>query len=101
MSEEIFVKIHESYRKVIVICDSDLIGKKVKEGIIQLDVKENFYSGDKMSEQEIASLIKNMERDFPSYNIVGKKAISLCIKEKLISEQGVKTISGIPHAMVF
>ena len=95
------VKIHESYRNVIAICDSDLIGKKFEEGEIQLYVKESFYSGEPMSEQEVSALIKNMEKKFPSYNIVGKKAVELCIKEKLISCDGVKTVEGIPHAMVF
>ena len=37
------VKIHKSYRNVVAVCDSDLIGKKFEEDKFQLDLKESFY----------------------------------------------------------
>ena len=98
---KISVKIHESYKRVVAICDSELVGKNFKEGNFQLDVTEQFYGGKEMSETEVKSLFQKLERAFPSYNIVGKKAVELCLKQKLINENGIKKISGIPYAMVF
>jgi hypothetical protein len=35
-----YLKVHQSYRDVVAICDSDLIGKKFEEGKRQLDIKQ-------------------------------------------------------------
>ncbi len=98
---KILVKVHESYRKVVAISDAELLGKHFKQGNLQLDVNKHFYEGQEMTEEEVVKLIKALEKDSPSYNILGQRAIALCIKENLIQEQGIKKISGIPHAMVF
>lgn len=101
MKSNILVKVHESYRKVVAISDVELIGKNFKQGNLQLDMNKHFYEGDKMSEQEIVKLLKVLEKDSPSYNIVGQNSVALCIKENLIEQEGIKKIAGIPHAMVF
>lgn len=101
MKKKIFVKVHESYRKLVAICDSELVGKKFVEGDFQLEINKHFYEGDGMPEEEIVKLINLLKKESPSYNIVGERAVSLCLKENLIEEVGVKKISGIPHAMIF
>lgn len=101
MPKNHLVKIHESYRRVIAICDRELLGKKFSDGKFQLEVNNHFYSGEEMDAGEIRQLIKSLEKDYPSYNIVGKKSVDLCLKSNLISKEGVRKISGIPHAMVF
>lgn len=95
-----FLKIHKSYRDVIAICDSDLIGKKFEENNLQLDLKENFYKGNKLSEEEIIETIKNFSREDATFNIIGEKSISSAIKAGIISQEGIKTIQGIPYALV-
>ena len=101
MKEKISVKVHESYRKVVVICDSELVGKKFVDGDFQLEINKHFYEGDGMPEEEVAKLIRSLKRESPSYNIVGERAVNLCLKENIIEEGGVKKISGIPLAMTF
>ena len=101
MSKDHLVKVHESSRRVVAICDRELLGKKFEEGKFQLEVNNHFYNGEEMSEDEVVQLIKSLEGDYPSYNIVGKKSVDLCLKSNLISKEGIVKISGIPHAMVF
>ena len=95
-----FFKIHKSYRIVVAICDSELVGKYFEEGMFQLDVKESFYKGQEAEEEEMARIIKRMSVEDSTFNIVGEKSISLAIDLGLIAEEGVKRISGIPFAMV-
>lgn len=99
--EKIIVKVHEESRKVVAICDAELLGKKFTEGNLQLEVNKHFYGGQEMTPVDIGKLIKILEKEFPTYNIVGETSIALCLKEQLIEEEGVKRISGIPHAMLF
>ena len=96
----ILVKVHESYKRVIAICDADLIGKKFVDGNLQLDINDHFYNGSLMTEDEILQLIEDYERDDVSYNIVGEKAVQLCMQANLISPTGIRRISKVPIAMV-
>ena len=95
-----FVRIIKSYRDVVAICDSELLGKKFEEGQFQLDVKEGFYKGEEMDEKQVSNIIIRMSEEDATFNIVGKKSVALAIEAGLVSEQGIKTIQGIPFAMV-
>ena len=95
-----FFKIHKSYRIVVAICDSELVGKYFEEGMFQLDVKESFYKGQEAEEEEMARIIKRMSVEDSTFNIVGEKSISLAIELGLLAEDAIKMISGIPFAMV-
>lgn len=95
-----FFKIHKSYRDVVAICDSELIGKFFEEGIFQLDVKESFYKGQEAYEDEIAKIMIKMSVEDATFNIVGKKSVALAMELGLVAEEGVKEISGVPFALV-
>lgn len=95
-----FFKIHKSYRVVVAICDSELVGKYFEEGMFQLDVKESFYKGQEAHEEEIARLMKRWSVEDSTFNLVGEKSVSLAVELGLIAEDTIKTIRGIPFAMV-
>ncbi len=95
-----FVRVIKSYRDVVAICDSDLLGKKFEEGQFQLDVKESFYKGEEMDEEQTSNIIIRMSGDDATFNIVGKKSIALAIDAGIIAKEGIKTIQGIPFAMI-
>ncbi len=95
-----FFKIHKSYRIVVAICDSELVGRYFEEGMFQLDVKESFYKGQEAEEEEMAKIIKRMSVEDSTFNIVGDKSISLAIELGLIPEEGIQRIQNIPFAMV-
>ena len=95
------VNIIKSYREVVAICDSELLGKCFEEDIFQLDVKESFYKGEKKTEQEVLQIMINMKSEDATFNIVGERSVQTAIKAGLISEDSVRTIQGIPFALVF
>ena len=95
-----FVKIHKSYRNVVAICDSELIGKKFEEEKFQIDVKENFFKGDKVTENEAISIMKRMLVEDATFNIIGEKSVRASLKAGVISKDGIKKIGGIPFALV-
>lgn len=99
-SRKMLVKVHSSYRTVVAICDTSLLGKKFEEGRFQLDVRENFYKGDEVSPAKLIPLIKDYASEDATFNIVGQESVSLAVKAGLIQEECIKTIQGIPFAMV-
>lgn len=95
-----FVKIHNSYRNVIAICDSELIGKKFEEDKFQLDVKENFFKGEKIDEEKVIDMMRNMLKEDSTFNIIGEKAVNTALKAGIINKDGIKKIQGIPFALI-
>ena len=96
---KVLVKIHKAYREIIAVCDSDLIGRKFEEGNMQLEVDEQFYGGDEMSESQIIKLLRERAREDSCFNFVGKASINLAIKAGVIEKDKVIEVQGIQHAM--
>jgi hypothetical protein len=67
---------------LVACCDENISGKTFEEGERILEVKESFYC-DNLFE-----------------NIVGEEIVKLAIKEKIILEQSVLRVKGVPHAQM-
>lgn len=94
------LKIHKSYRDVVAICDSDLIGKRFEEGKFQLDVKESFYKGEEISEERAILTLKKMSREDATFNIVGKDSVKAAIQAGIIDEDAVSEVQGVKFALI-
>jgi len=95
-----FINIIDSYRKIIAICDSELLGKKFEQGKFQLDVKECFYKGNKFNEEQAIEILKKGIIEDATFNIVGKKSTQIALKAGIITQEGIKTIQNIPFALI-
>lgn len=92
----ILVKLHESGgKRILCLCDKNLLGKKLEEGNASLHINKSFYDGEKIGE-DIEILIKSAN----IINAVGKESIQLLLGKKVISKEGIKKIKGIPHAQI-
>ena len=78
----------------------ELLGKVFEEGKFQLDVKESFYKGKEVNEEELFEIIMKMSREDATFNIIGKKSVSIALKVGIITEEGIEKIQGIPFALV-
>ena len=94
------VRIIKSYREIVVICDSDLIGRKFEDGKFQLDLKGEFFKGEETSEEKTIEIMQDMSKEDATFNIVGQKSINTALKAGIISQTGIKKIQGIPFAVV-
>lgn len=94
------VKIHKSYRDIVSICDSDLLGKKFEQGKFQLDVKETFFKGEKTSEKKVLEIMQNMSKEDATFNIVGEKSVNTALKTGIVSQEQIKKIQDIPFALI-
>ena len=94
------IKTHSSYREVVAICDTELLGKYFEENNKQLDVKENFYKGDEVDEEELIKKIKDLSKEDSTFNIVGEKSCQAAIKAGIIDKEAIGKIAGIDYALV-
>ncbi|MDD5192975.1 MAG: DUF424 family protein [Candidatus Nanoarchaeia archaeon] len=93
------LKIHEAYRKIVALADTSLIGKTFSEGIKQIEIKPGFFQGEEKSQKEVLKILKDMEKEDATFNIVGKEAIETAIEARIISKNGIIEIDGIPIAL--
>jgi len=95
-----FIKIIKTYRDIVAMCDSDLIGQRFEEGKFQLDVKENFYKGEEVDEEKAIEILKKMLKEDATFNIVGKKSVNTAIKAGVISPDAVGKIQSVPFSLI-
>ena len=94
------VNIIKSYREVVAICDSDLIGKTFEEGEKQIFVKESFYQGEEKTPEQTIEIMKDFSKEDATFNIVGKESTETALKAGIIIQKQIKEIKGIPYALV-
>ena len=93
------VKIHKSYRTTVSLCDEDLIGRKLSEGLRELDLTGEFFKGKKTSDEEILEILRDMALEDATFNIVGEKSCELAKEAGVISDEGIFKIEGVLVAL--
>lgn len=94
------VKVIKSYRLVVAVCDSELLGKRFEEENFQLDVKESFYKGEEKSEEETIELLKRMALEDATFNIVGENSVKAALEAGIINENSIGSVQGVQFALV-
>lgn len=95
-----FLNVIKSYRDVVAVCDSELLGKKFEEGKFQLDVKESFFKGKESSKEEVREVMIDMKLEDSTFNIIGEESVRTALETGIITGEGVGRIANIPFALV-
>jgi hypothetical protein len=94
---EVYVNMRKwGHHVLLAACDTDLLGRVLREGKIVFEVREDFYKGPKMSVDEAIDLM----RKSTMVNMVGNCIVQKAIEKGLIHPEAVLNISGIPHAQI-
>jgi hypothetical protein len=81
---------------VLAICDSEILGKTLREGKIVFHVNEKFYNGGLVTVEEAVEMIENST----IVNMVGKCCVEKAIAKGYVHPQAVLNIEGVPHAQI-
>ena len=79
------------------ICDSSLLGKKIADDKITMNISKNYYCERFVEKEEAQNLLKHCS----SINMVGKETVSLSVSLGIGSHQAIKEIDGIPFLLIF
>jgi hypothetical protein len=87
------------YQKSLMlnICDLDLLGKTIVEDKLNVKISKNYYGENIIEFNEAKTLLKSAS----IINMAGKNTVSLSIELGVGSENGVKTVGGIPFLIIF
>ena len=94
------VKIHDSYRIIVAVSDSELIGQTFEEGLRQIEVRPHFFKGDERTKNEVVKILKDMQKEDATFNIVGEESVSAALEAGIVSPEGIIKIANIPIALV-
>lgn len=79
---------------VAAICDSDILGKRLKDDRFDVEVSESFYGSERINEAEALKIMENCTIG----NLMGVKSVELARKSGFITDENVIYIGGVPHA---
>ena len=92
-----YVNIRKMGKNILLaICDSEMLGKTLRQGKIVFHIKDEFYNGGKATVEEAVSMIENST----IVNIVGKNCVEKAISEGYVHPDAVLQIEGVPHAQI-
>ena len=92
------VRVSDYQKKTMLnICDAELLGKKIVQDDLTVNISESYYGDRFVDQKEAESLLQSAS----IINMVGKETVSLSVKIGVGSENGVKIISGIPFLIIF
>jgi hypothetical protein len=93
------IKIHQAYRTIVAVCDSDLVGKTFEEGIRRIEIRPSFFEGEEKKKEELAEILKDLDKEDSTFNIVGEESVQTALEAGIIEKHGIIKIDNIPVAL--
>lgn len=94
---EVYLNLKKIGRNVLLcMCDTEILGRTLREGKIVFCVKEDFYKGRRADVEEAVSLIDSST----IVNMVGRNVVGKAIERGYVHPEAVLRIEGIPHAQI-
>lgn len=93
------LKIHRSYRNVVALVDSSLLGKRFEEGNRQLEIKEHFFKGEEIAYERVVDVLQRQLAEDATFTIVGAEAVACAVEAGVVDDGSVTTIQGVPFAL--
>jgi hypothetical protein len=81
---------------LLCMCDTEILGRTLREGKIVFCVKEDFYKGARVPVEEAVCLIETST----IVNMVGKNIVKKAIERGFVHPEAVLNIEGVPHAQI-
>jgi len=81
---------------LLSMCDTEILGRTLREGKIVFCVKEDFYRGTRVDVEEAVSMIESST----IVNMVGKNVVKKAIEKGFVHPEAILQIEGVPHAQI-
>ncbi len=91
------VKMHQRRGEVLLAaCDSELVGRKLTQDKLSLEVRESFYAGEAADE----AIFMNRLELATMANLVGERVVAIAVDCGAVDQDHVIMIDGVPHAQM-
>jgi len=92
-----YVKVHRKEKEILVaICDEEILGRVIEAGDLRIEVKPEFYKGERI---EVDRIHEYIERG-TVINLIGNKVVKEAAKKiKVIADAAIE-FNGILHVQI-
>ena len=94
------IKIHQGYRKTVALSDKNLLNHTFTQDNKEITLHPHFFEGEEITKEKAISLLKDLQKEDSTFNIVGKESIQTSLEAGIIKQGGVIEIDNIPIALV-
>ncbi|WP_158648703.1 MULTISPECIES: DUF424 domain-containing protein [Candidatus Nitrosocaldus] len=81
---------------MINICDAELIGSRIREGNLEVEISKDYFH-ERIGEEDAIALLRSCS----IANLVGKRIVAKALEMRLASPHSVRYINGVPFLMLF
>ena len=82
---------------MINMCDVELIGMKLEQGDLVIDISKEYFQQEIIEEFQAERLLRLCS----IANLVGERIVGMAVDLKYAKEVSIKRISGVPFLMIF
>ena len=94
------IKIHKGYIKTVALSDTNLLNKTFEEDNKQIELHVHFFEGEEINKEKAIEILKDMQKEDATFNIVGDESVESAIEAGIIGKQGIIKIDNVPIALV-
>ncbi len=81
---------------LLIITDSNLLGKLFTQAKTQLDLTSQFYQGIEMSKEEVKKMMQKAQH----IHITGHESLTLAIELSYVQTSNILYVQDIPHVQI-
>jgi hypothetical protein len=94
---DVYIKLRKKGAQVLLaVCDAEILGKTLKQGRLQIHVRQDFYKGCLTSLDEAMDLVEQST----IVNLVGTLVVKRAIERGLVHPDAVLEVEGVLHAQI-
>jgi hypothetical protein len=82
---------------MVNICDQEVLGRRLKEGELTIDIGNGYFDGVLVGEEEAINSLRSCD----IANLVGERIVERAVREKLADGRAVRRIDGVPFLMIY
>ncbi len=82
---------------LVNICDSDLLGRTVKDGKLSMQISKDYFGGELVDGEQVLNLMKNSS----IVSLAGTNAVKLALESKLAAKEAIRVVGDVPFLMIY
>lgn len=97
----IYINRHSTEKgELLAMCDEELIGKVLREGKLEIDLKRyaSFYQGELVSEERAKAMVKG---NIFSANVIGEVSVRILVEKGIVKREEVRKIQGVSFVQIY
>ncbi|MFP3400993.1 MAG: DUF424 family protein [Nitrososphaeria archaeon] len=82
---------------MVNVCDEDLLGRRLSEGDLSVEISPDYFSGEAVGLEEAMALVESAA----IVNLAGEAIVGEVLRRGLAHPGAVRRIGGVPFLMIF